>query len=280
VHSLLSQTWTDLELIISDNGSTDRTEHICRFFAARDRRVRYYRSETNQGAAPNFNHLVQRARGRYFKWAAHDDLCAPAYLEQCMAVLEAQPDVACCHSISAAIDENNEPKGIYAHDSGFDGDTAAERFEQLLTKKHICATIFGVMRTEWLRGTPLLQPYVGSDRNLLAEIALMGKIHVIPKPLFSRRDHPGTSVRRFVNNEAGWVEWFDPKREGDPVYPMTETVQGYRDAILRVLPEGDDRQACLAVLEQWIHSGTDYQNRPVAAQLAAEASAIAARQSA
>jgi len=190
-----------------------------------------------------------------------------------MAVLESQPDVACCHSISAAIDEKNEPKGIYAHDSGFDGDTTAERFEQLLTKKHICATIFGVMRTEWLRGTPLLQPYVGSDRNLLAEIALMGKIHVIPKPLFSRRDHSGTSVRRFVNNETGWVKWFDPKREGDPVSPMTETVQGYRDSILRVLPEGDDRRACLAVLEEWTRSGTDYQNRSVSEQLSAETSA-------
>ena len=76
IDSLLAQTFTDFELIISDNASTDATEQICRDYAHRDGRIRYYREEVNRGAAWNFTHTFELARGEYFKWHAHDDLCA------------------------------------------------------------------------------------------------------------------------------------------------------------------------------------------------------------
>ena len=57
--SLLAQTFEGFELIISDNASTDRTEVICRSYAARDNRIRYYRQEKNQGAIWNFNHVFE-----------------------------------------------------------------------------------------------------------------------------------------------------------------------------------------------------------------------------
>ena len=71
--SLLSQTFTDFELIISDNASTDGTEAICREYAAKDHRIRYVRQPENKGQATNFNFLLQQARGEYFMWAASDD---------------------------------------------------------------------------------------------------------------------------------------------------------------------------------------------------------------
>ena len=61
IGSLLAQTFTDFELIISDNGSTDSTPEICRDFAKRDSRVRYFRHEVNQGAAWNFNRTLELA---------------------------------------------------------------------------------------------------------------------------------------------------------------------------------------------------------------------------
>ncbi len=104
IASLLAQTFTDFELIISDNGSTDRTQEICNEYALRDTRIHYVRQTKNLGAIANFNSLVSRARGVYFKWAAHDDLCEPTYLERCVEILDRSPEIAWCHSDSDMID--------------------------------------------------------------------------------------------------------------------------------------------------------------------------------
>ena len=82
--SLLSQTFEDFELIISDNASTDGTGDIARRVAARDSRVRYHRRHQNLGLAANYNGLVTMASGELFKWATADDPCRPAFLEQCL----------------------------------------------------------------------------------------------------------------------------------------------------------------------------------------------------
>jgi glycosyltransferase involved in cell wall biosynthesis len=97
--SILSQTYRDFELIISDNASSDHTEEICRRYAARDERVRYYRYDNNVGAARNFNRVFQLSRGEYFKWAAHDDICSPGFLQRCVKILDSDTAVVVCFSI-------------------------------------------------------------------------------------------------------------------------------------------------------------------------------------
>src|SRR5688500_9211906 len=82
--SLLNQTFRDFELIISDNASTDRTQDICRAYAVQDSRVGYYRNDHNKGAAWNLNRLVELSNAEYFKWAAHDDVCARQFIERCV----------------------------------------------------------------------------------------------------------------------------------------------------------------------------------------------------
>ena len=75
--SILAQSFADFELIISDNASTDGTQDICETYARRDERIVYSRLPENLGAAPNYNRLVEMARGELFKWAAHDDRIKP-----------------------------------------------------------------------------------------------------------------------------------------------------------------------------------------------------------
>ncbi len=77
---MLAQTFTDFELIISDNCSTDDTEEIARRYAAADPRIRYVRQPRNRGSAYNHNVTVQHARGEFFKWLSDDDLYAPDLL--------------------------------------------------------------------------------------------------------------------------------------------------------------------------------------------------------
>jgi glycosyltransferase involved in cell wall biosynthesis len=96
--ALLGQTFADFELIISDNGSTDATEEICRDFARRDERIRYVRHRRNRGPAPNFTFVLAEARAPLFMWAASDDHWQPEFLATSVDVLRADPHVVGCVS--------------------------------------------------------------------------------------------------------------------------------------------------------------------------------------
>jgi glycosyltransferase involved in cell wall biosynthesis len=78
--SVLAQTYKDFELVISDNGSTDRTQAICERYAKMDSRVKYHRNSKNIGIAPNFNRVYELSPSEYFKWTDYDDLLAPEFL--------------------------------------------------------------------------------------------------------------------------------------------------------------------------------------------------------
>ena len=78
--SLLAQSFSDFELIISDNASTDGTERICREYAGRDKRIRYIRQLANIGGVPNFKFVLDEARGEYFMWSACDDIHSPDFV--------------------------------------------------------------------------------------------------------------------------------------------------------------------------------------------------------
>ena len=90
--SLLAQTFTDFELIISDNASTDATPEICKEYAKRDNRIRFIRQPKNMGAIWNFNFVLQEAQGEYFMWAASDDMWASNWIEVVL-------DNFCGHSV-------------------------------------------------------------------------------------------------------------------------------------------------------------------------------------
>ena len=88
IDSILNQTFTDFELIIADNASTDSTQDICEEYARKDSRVRYFRNDQNMGAPWNFNYTYKLSRAEYFKWSGHDDYIYPTFLEVCLNSLK------------------------------------------------------------------------------------------------------------------------------------------------------------------------------------------------
>lgn len=208
IESILAQTYRDFELLISDNASEDRTGEICREYAARDPRISYARMERNLGAAPNYNHLVAIAKGEYFKWAAHDDRCEPTFLERCVQVLDERPDVVLVHSKVRIIDDRSQPVRSYENPLTLcEAEEPHVRFAELMRGVHACFEVFGLMRIEPLRRTARIGSFISSDRTLLAELGLIGKLHEIPEELFLSRDHPSRSVRSMkVHARAAWFD--------------------------------------------------------------------------
>jgi glycosyltransferase involved in cell wall biosynthesis len=212
--SIVRQDYTDFELIISDNASTDATQEICRGYAAKDGRIRYYRNATNIGASGNYNRVFELARGAFFKWAAHDDVHLPGCLKRCVEVFDqAPPNVALVAPASEIIDEHGNTTVISVECLDTRYPRAHQRLANVLERVFWAPAQFGLFRSETLRKTRLIDPFFASDNVLLAEIAMLGEIWEIPEVLFQRRLHPGVST----NVNRNWRElqvWFAPSQRG------------------------------------------------------------------
>jgi glycosyltransferase involved in cell wall biosynthesis len=92
VRSVLAQDHADLELVISDNASTDDTESVCRELAQSDSRIAYHRQAENIGLLPNFVFTLSRSRGSFVRWIGDDDWLSPDYVSRCLTALSAHPD--------------------------------------------------------------------------------------------------------------------------------------------------------------------------------------------
>lgn len=247
--SLLEQTFTDFEIIISDNASTDDTRRICQEYAARDSRIRYSRNLENIGAAANFNRVFELARGTYFKWAAADDIISPNYLEKCVQVLDCDPSIILCYSKVDRINSSGEIDGVYDYPMRTDDPLPHVRFSDLILINHFCVAIFGVARREVLAQTPLIEKYVGSDRVLLAELGLRGKLFEIPDYLFHRRDHPQTSGRLYTIYKR--LAWFDPARSHNLNLVNWTVGWKYYSAIRRVRISWSEKIRCYQAVGRW-----------------------------
>lgn len=269
IESLLSQTLTDFELIISDNASTDATETIVREFAARDERIVYIRQLKNQGASWNFNCVVERARAEYFKWAASDDVCAPTFLARCVEVLDQRPEVVLCHSRTQKIDANGD---LLSHlddptDGGLptawftsgptrrhrpDGSSAdpARRLADVLLYSGWSCRSYAVIRTEVLRQTSLIEPYYGSEKVTFAELALRGRFCDVPEPLFFQRVHEQMSSR--LATGVGQQQYIVGQAKPPRKSPRLQLLRAFSRAISRAPLSWSQRLRCRVWLFRYV----------------------------
>jgi glycosyltransferase involved in cell wall biosynthesis len=250
IDSLLAQTYTDFELIISDNGSTDGTREICLDRAGRDPRIRFFRNDENVGAMKNFNRTVELARGELFKWAAHDDLHAPTCIERCVEALDNDPSVALAFPRFQDVDEDGEVIELKRSAISADSASVVERFRELIRLDYSCEIVFGVTRTDVLRRTRLLADYADCDRVLLTEIGLAGRIEEIPDHLFIHRQHKQRSVSQFTTRQRRSA-WFNPRLAGRPGFPYTREWLGMVSAVARARMSTGERLRCYGLMLRW-----------------------------
>ncbi|GIF71253.1 glycosyltransferase family 2 protein [Asanoa siamensis] len=208
--ALRAQDYPDLEIVVSDNASTDETWEICQAYAVADPRIRLWRNERNLGGHANFARVVELASGELFKWAAYDDLCRPGLVRACVAALDAAgPRAVLAYPKTVLIDEDGELIGPYADKLDLRDARAWKRLSGLANNISLCHAHFGVFRIDVLRRTGLIRPFLSSDYTLMAEVAALGEIHEVPEPLFLRRVH-GASTRQAGNSAAAATSWFAP----------------------------------------------------------------------
>ena len=248
IDSILAQTYTDFELIISDNASIDGTAQICQEYASQDPRIRYHRNPTNIGGANNENLTFRMARGEYFRLAAHDDYLAPTLLEKCVSVLEQMPDVILVYTEIFEIDEEGKVvltkslrKGISPRPS--------HRFHDLAFHDHNCEPSYGLMRSDTLRKTPLQHNFTDSDRVLLCELALHGRFFEIPEALFHKRYHPGNA---YIDWRSSRISWFNPAWKGKIILPYWLKLFHLFVVIHRVSLPLRERLSCYGTLLLWL----------------------------
>jgi len=251
--SICNQTFEDLELIISDNASTDGTQEICERYARKDSRIRYLRNEINIGAGNNFNRVYELSNGKFFKWMAHDDVLAPEFIRDCVSALDKDDSAVLSHPRAEIIGENGEKLRDYHVSLKTSAVTPNKRFAELVLSRHNCYQVFGLIRSDALRQTRLIANYTGSDRNLLAELSLLGRFIEVPGVLAYYRRHPGRSMSQYPDRHERNA-WFDPKLKGTVSFPAWRRGTEYFKSINRSSLSFRHRALCHMSLIRWFLS--------------------------
>jgi len=191
IDTILNQTFSDFQLIISDNASDDGTEEICRAAATQDSRIIYHRNPENI-LAENFRLTFLLSKGKYFMWAAADDSRKPEMVARCVESLDADPAAILAYTHTELLDPKTGIRSLYYDPYRLDQEDPAERYASLVKSLDLGNVIYGLYRRSVLN---IIPPYGGSspqfipfnDAVFLTNVVLQGKVIQIPEMLFIRR---------------------------------------------------------------------------------------------
>jgi glycosyltransferase involved in cell wall biosynthesis len=217
--SISGQTFEDWELIVCDNASTDRTQAICEAWVDRDPRISYTRNDRNYGAAYSYNRTFELASGKYFKWAAHDDLISANFLTTCIELLERHPDAVVAYGRTAFMDEAGVTISERHERHDLTAASPSARFDEMITYMGHCTPLHGLMCASALAQTQRHGAYPHADRVLLLELSLLGTLREASDAVYFLRQHARSSLRANPDTPSLW-RWFDTSAKGSTRNPF------------------------------------------------------------
>jgi glycosyltransferase involved in cell wall biosynthesis len=261
---LLRQDYGALEIIVSDNASTDDTSGLCREYCERDQRIQYSRNDNDLGARANFSKVLEASRGEYFMWAADDDWLEPGFVRALVGELEADAGLALAAAEARYVLPDGqmlpffpEGEGFYAHAS-----TSASLVDRLIAVvNHNYGNLFyGIYRRSALTdgSRNALSCVTASTLNeipLYLQVVAHGDIRVIPQQLLYKTTTLPTF--RQAAEEYGWVleekaghglvlrrdrPFKRGAHDGQPtiLVPAWSAGSGFHDSVARHKPYHDD----------------------------------------
>lgn len=233
VRSVLDQSWPNLEVVISDNGSTDRTVEIIHALAESDHRIRLISQEENKGAAWNYNEVCRQSRGEFFRWLAADDRLTSDAIKYCVEQFKNTPEAVLCFPQTYLIDENGETIRSYDDRLNLQTGSVWWRAARFIRRINLCNPVFGFYRTASVADTHLIQPFQGSDGVLLLEVVLRGPVVLVSSAGFERRVHMSASLEA-ASTSKEVKAWFDPANVSRFRVPVdVQLLWGYLGAVWR-----------------------------------------------
>lgn len=218
--SLLSQTFRDFELIISDNASIDSTSSICLKYVERDTRIRYIRQNKNMGGLWNFNFVLQESSCKYFMWAAADDYWDPRFLEKNLRVLDMNKNIIGSIGNVEFVGENL-PNMYRTNEKGTTFQylikhlppptlSLSEKISFHLRYNRGMST-YSVFRTEILKKCIIKWNHLSLDQAIVLSTLKHGDLHVMDEILMYRNVEGVTSVKSLITR---------CKKQGIPVIEL------------------------------------------------------------
>lgn len=183
--SIMSQDYNNLEIVISDNGSTDKTLEIVERYASSDKRIVVFSSKTNHGLRWNFERVLVESSGEYFMWLAHDDWIGPQFISLCVDQFCENTRLVLASTAAEIIGDSKWKRTI---DAGLN----TRNLESYVRVKNYVQTVDGIPNTNAIfcgvyRRDAIcrLMPFpavVGGDHVLLVRLALIGEFSCLAKP--------------------------------------------------------------------------------------------------
>ncbi|MBA3295368.1 MAG: glycosyltransferase family 2 protein [Acidobacteria bacterium] len=204
--ALLAQDWPSLEILVSDNGSTDASAGIAESYAARDPRVRLMRSPVNAGMEANFARVLQSARGRYFMWAACDDWWGPQFVRRLVAALEQTPAAVVAMSAVERVDESGALVDVVRHGGAADPSrmSAWRLTMQLAGGRPYHLFVYGLYRRDFLeRAFTGFARVVAADRLFICRVAMAGRFAYVDEVLHRRLVRKAPIAERYGDEAIG-----------------------------------------------------------------------------
>ena len=208
--SLLNQTYKNIEIIISDNGSSDTTQDICTKFAFKASNIKYYRYEDNMGARWNFSNVLNLSSGKFFMFAAHDDYWDETYIRSCYKQLNNNPNLVLCFTgaIRTFIDQGN--KQVFTSEEAIiskSTDSSFHRFFRYISHQNTAIPIYGLMRKDVFNMIDHSSVYLGIDRGWLAQLAILGEFGYVPEPLIflERQEKTPLDYYKIIGKKHGSI---------------------------------------------------------------------------
>jgi len=243
IDSHLAQSFSDFQLVISDNGSNDATGEICTRYARQDSRVTYLRSPVNRGILWNHRRVLEPVNDAtlYFRWAGADDVMEPGLLAAMVEVLDARPDIEAVMPATKNIDEDGRVIRTMERTLNLESPDAVQRARQILLANYQHVIAYGLLRAPSLRHMRTGPDYIGWDPVFIWELALRGEIFQLVEPALLRRFHPGSISR--VKTVKEMRKWVEPGTSAGMNFPhWTWAYERARSLFATPLPAGQKLQ--------------------------------------
>jgi len=192
--SIISQTFSDFIVLISDNCSTDNTQKICRDYLSKDSRIEYFRQEKNIGGFNNFSFLLDEAKSKYFVWAAVDDWWLPQFLEKNVKILESNNrfvgsiskiEYYDMHHVKTKSSEFSKIKKYYSYDE-YPKSPDFENRVKFYLRLNRAENIYSIFHTDIIKKFRKIKQCAGLDLAIILGVLKYGEINIIDEVLMYR----------------------------------------------------------------------------------------------